>query len=1212
MVSKDKKFILWFDEVNMKDVGLVGGKNASLGEMYQELTKKKINIPYGFAVTAYAYRYLLKKAGVEEHIKQTLKGLKVKDVRNLATRGKKIREIIRSCEFPPELHKAIVASYHKLSKKYRAKNTDVAVRSSATAEDLPEASFAGQQETYLNIHNEKLLINACKNCFASLFTDRAIAYREEKGFDHFKVYLSIGVQKMVRSDRASSGVMFTLDTETGFDNVVFVTSAWGLGENVVQGAVNPDEFHVFDPTLLKGYKPIITKTLGSKSMTMIYAEGKKPVKNTTTPPAKQKQFSISDEEVLKLARWGCAIEKHYSNKKKRWTPMDIEWAKDGISKELYIVQARPETVQSQKQRHILEEYQLKQKGEVIITGKSVGSRIANGTATVIRNVKDIEKFKPGQILVTEMTDPDWVVIMKQAGAIVTDKGGRTCFTGNTIILTNKGFMTFEKIFENYEGLQVLSLNKQTLKIEWKPVIASMKRKSEVIELETSQTGRMKGNKLRLTPDHKMLTLLNRKLISKEIKNIFQDKELILTAQRIPALTASTLKEQKLAYLLGAISTDGHIHTTRTRGEITFIQKPTAEKLRFIKKVNDCLQSTFNKSFKQTTKKTSTGQIRGKKVIGNANAYRCYSKQIAQELALEQESLPETLLYADSEMIYHFLAGVIDGDGSYGKNRINIYCSKTNLLQSIVISCLRLGIAPQITTNRTIYNVQIVEKIPELLKYTQRVKGSFERTRFGTRYFAAKQILGDVMDKVNYKGRMRPYVDNNLLIDTNKIQKMLPMCDTKLKQEFQKIIDSDLRMQRVNSINSLGTQDVYNITVADNHNYLVFTDRYTPILVNNCHAAIVSRELGIPCVVGTLNGTDKIKNGEKITVNCAEGDTGYVHKGLLKYEVKKINIKKFPKTRTKVMMNLGNPDEAFDLSFIPNAGVGLAREEFIINSYIKIHPMALVEYNKVPGHVKKKIDALTQGYKDKKQFFIEQLARGVGTIAAAFYPNDVIVRMSDFKSNEYANLIGGKLYEPKEENPMIGWRGASRYYNPKYSPAFALECRALKKVREEFGLVNMKIMIPFCRTVEEGKKVIAEMRKNGLVQGKNGLQVYMMCEIPSNVVLANEFSKVFDGFSIGTNDLTQLTLGLDRDSALVADLYDERNEAVKDLVHYVIDKAKKNKRKIGLCGDAPGTFKEFAQFLVECGIDSISLSPDAVVKTALIIADMEKRLKRRKK
>lgn len=803
MVSKAKKFILWFDEVNMKDVGLVGGKNASLGEMYQELTKKKINIPYGFAVTAYAYQHLLEQAGVEEHIKQALEGLDVKDMRNLSKRGKKVRDIIKKCEFPPELHKAITKAYQKLSKKYKTKNVDVAVRSSATAEDLPEASFAGQQETYLNIHNEKALISACKKCFASLFTNRAIAYREEKGFDHFKVYLSIGVQKMVRSDKASSGVMFTLDTETGFDDVVFITASWGLGENVVQGAVNPDEFHVFEPTLQKGYKPIITKSLGSKSKTMIYAEGKEPTKNTNTPLEKQSKFCLTDEEVLQLAKWGCIIEKHYSKKKGTWTPMDIEWAKDGISSKLYVVQARPETVQSQKQRHTLEEYKLKEKGEIITTGKSVGSKIANGKAAVIKNVKEIEKFKPGQILVTEMTDPDWVPIMRRAAAIVTDKGGRTC-----------------------------------------------------------------------------------------------------------------------------------------------------------------------------------------------------------------------------------------------------------------------------------------------------------------------------------------------------------------------------------------------------------------------HAAIVSRELGIPCIVGTTDATSKIKNTQPITTDCSQGDEGLIYKGELKYEIKKVNIKNFPETKTKVMMNIGSPNEAFELSFTPNSGVGLAREEFIINSYIKIHPMALIDYKKMPKHIKKKIDALTQGHSDKKQFFIDKLARGVGTIAAAFYPNDVIVRMSDFKSNEYANLIGGKLYEPKEDNPMIGWRGASRYYNPKYAPAFALECKALKKVREEFGLMNVKVMIPFCRTTEEGKKVIKEMKKNGLEQGKNGLQVYVMCEIPSNVVLADEFSKVFDGFSIGTNDLTQLTLGLDRDSELVADLYDERNEAVLRMVQYVIERAKKNKKKIGLCGDAPSTYPEFAQFLVECGIDSISLSPDAVVKTTLAIAEMEKKLGRK--
>ncbi len=804
-MDKSKQFILWFDELKIEDVPLVGGKNASLGEMYRELTKKKVRIPFGFAVTAYAYQYLLKKAGVEQEIKDALKGLNVKNMANLSERGRKVRDIIRKCDFPPELYKAIHDAYKKLSKKYKDKNVDVAVRSSATAEDLPDASFAGQQETYLNIRGEHALIDACKNCFASLFTNRAIVYREEKGFDHFKVYLSIGVQKMVRSDLASSGVMFTLDTETGFPDVVYVTGAYGLGENVVQGAVNPDEFHIFKPTLKKGYRPIISKSLGSKELRMVYTEdGKHPTKNIPVPQEERSQFCMTDDEALQLAKWGALIEEHYTKKRGKWTPMDLEWAKDGKLKQLFIVQARPETVQSQKARHMLEEFSLQQKGKIIATGKSVGNKIGQGTAHVIKNVKDIKQFKQGEVLVTEMTDPDWVPIMRMASAIVTNQGGRTC-----------------------------------------------------------------------------------------------------------------------------------------------------------------------------------------------------------------------------------------------------------------------------------------------------------------------------------------------------------------------------------------------------------------------HAAIVSRELGIPCVVGTLTGTKHIKNGQKITVSCAEGEEGRIYHGLLKYTVKKTDLKKIPQTRTKIMMNVGNPEEAFEQSFIPNSGVGLAREEFIINGYIKIHPKALLDYPKVPKDVKAEIDKLTAAYKDKKQFFVDQLARGVSNIASAFYPNDVIVRMSDFKSNEYANLIGGKAYEPKEENPMIGWRGASRYYSPEYKDAFALECKAIRKAREAFGLTNIKLMIPFCRTVAEGKKVIAEMRKNGLVQGKHDLQVYVMCEIPANVVLAEEFAKVFDGFSIGTNDLTQLTLGLDRDSALVSDLYDERNEAVKRLVHYVIHMAKKHKRKIGICGDAPSTYPEFAQFLVSCGIDSISLSPDAVLKTTLAIAAIEKKLRKHK-
>ena len=795
-MNKNKRFILWFKDLAIKDVPLVGGKNASLGEMYRNLTKKGINVPDGFAVTAYAYRYLLEKAKIRNKIKKILHGLNTKDVRDLAKRGKEVRETILGAEFPKELENSIKQAYKDLCRKY-GPNTDVAVRSSATAEDLPDASFAGQQETFLDIKGEENLLRACKKCFASLFTNRAISYRVDKKFSHFKVALSIGVEKMVRSDLASSGVMFSIDTETGFKDAVLMNGSYGLGENIVQGTVNPDQFYVFKPTLKKGFNAVISKKLGTKKLKMIYS--KSGTKNISTTEKERTNFVISDKEIMKLAEWSCIIEEHYKK------PMDMEWAKDGRTNKLFIVQARPETVQSQKDTNILEEYILQGKGSLVVSGLSVGDRIGQGQANVIKNAHDIHKFKKGQVLVTDMTDPDWEPIMKIASGIVTNRGGRTC-----------------------------------------------------------------------------------------------------------------------------------------------------------------------------------------------------------------------------------------------------------------------------------------------------------------------------------------------------------------------------------------------------------------------HSAIVSRELGIPCVVGTNNGTSKIKTGQKITISCAEGEGGHVYNGLLKFKIKKTNLKKLKRPKTKIMMNVGNPEQAFEFSFIPNDGVGLAREEFIINEYIKIHPLALLNFNRLKDKkAKKKIQELTSNYKNKADFFVDKLSQGIAMIGAAFYPKDVIVRTSDFKSNEYANLIGGKEFEPCEDNPMIGWRGASRYYSENYKKAFALECRAFKKVREEMGLANVKMMIPFCRTVEEGKKVLKEMEKNGLKRGKNGLEVYVMCEIPSNVILADEFSKIFDGFSIGSNDLTQLTLGLDRDSELVSHIYDERNEAVEKLVADVIKRAKKNKRKIGICGDAPSSFEDFAQFLVFCGIDSISLSPDAVIRTTLKILEKEKKLKRKK-
>ena len=818
--EKTQALVLWLADVSMNDVAIVGGKNASLGEMIQQLTPKGINVPGGFATTAFAYRYFIQQAGLEPKLRQLFADLDVEDLGNLRSRGKQARALILNTPFPEELNTAITEAYSQLCQRYsmdfsdcdRFKgeekeicqkytyNVDVAVRSSATAEDLPDASFAGQQETYLNVHDVQCVLEACHKCFASLFTDRAISYRTINGFDHFNVALSVGVQKMVRSDLATSGVMFSIDTETGFKNAALITAAYGLGENVVQGAVNPDEYIVFKPTLKDGYRPILDKRLGSKEIKMVYdIGGSKLTKNIPTSDRARAKYAIDDDEILQLAEWTCQIEDHYSQVRNTYTPMDIEWAKDGLNNELYIVQARPETVQSQKSVNVLQTYRLDAAGDKILTtGRSVGEKIGAGTARVILEVTDIDKFQPGEVLVTNKTDPDWEPIMKQASAIVTNQGGRTC-----------------------------------------------------------------------------------------------------------------------------------------------------------------------------------------------------------------------------------------------------------------------------------------------------------------------------------------------------------------------------------------------------------------------HAAIIAREMGIPAIVGCGDATDNLSTGLKVTVSCAEGEQGRVYGGLIPFTVEKIQLDNLPKTKTKILMNVGNPESAFGLSALPCDGVGLARLEFIIANHIKVHPLALLKFNELKdGKEKMAIARQTAHYPNKPAFFVDKLARGIATIAAAFYPKPVIVRMSDFKSNEYANLLGGKQFEPQEENPMLGWRGASRYYDPKYREAFALECQAFKRVRNEMGLTNLIPMIPFCRTPDEGRKVLAEMAKHGLVKGENGLQVYVMCELPSNVMLAAELAEVFDGFSIGSNDLTQLTLGLDRDSALVSHLFDERNPAVEAMLTMAIGVAKQKQRKIGICGQAPSDYPQFAEFLVKEGIDSISLNPDTVLKTRLHIAEVE--------
>ncbi|HSN16878.1 MAG TPA: phosphoenolpyruvate synthase [Gammaproteobacteria bacterium] len=781
----DPRYVVSFEKLGMADVDKVGGKNASLGEMISHLAKLGVSVPGGFATTAAAYREFLAHEGLAERVNRELAKLDIDDVTALAETGARIRQWLVETPFPAALEKSIRESYAALS---GGKDASVAVRSSATAEDLPDASFAGQQETFLNVRGAEEVIKAVKLVFASLFNDRAISYRVHHGFEHAEVALSAGIQRMARSDLGASGVMFTMDTESGFNDVVFITASYGLGETVVQGAVNPDEFYVYKPALAQGKSPIVRRNLGSKAIMMVYGEGGgKAVKTIDVHAEARARFCINDADVIELAKQALIIEKHYQR------PMDIEWAKDGHDQKIYILQARPETVKSRRSQNI-ERYELKARGPVLAEGRSIGQKIGAGTAKVVSDLHEMNRIQQGDVLVTDMTDPDWEPVMKRASAIVTNRGGRTC-----------------------------------------------------------------------------------------------------------------------------------------------------------------------------------------------------------------------------------------------------------------------------------------------------------------------------------------------------------------------------------------------------------------------HAAIIARELGIPAVVGCGDATRKIKDGQAVTVSCAEGDTGFIYQGKLAFERREISLAKMPQAPLKIMMNVGTPERAFDFAGLPHKGVGLARLEFIINRMIGVHPKALINYDKQPLDVKREIDARMAGYKDPVSFYVDRLAEGIGTIAAAFAPEPVIVRTSDFKSNEYANLVGGRQYEPHEENPMLGFRGASRYIDPSFRDCFELECRALKKVREEMGLANVQVMIPFVRTVEEARKVVEILAANGLKRGEQGLKVIMMCELPSNALLADEFLEHFDGFSIGSNDLTQLALGLDRDSGVIAHLFDERNEAVKKLLTLAIQACRKRGKYIGICGQGPSDHPDLAKWLLEQGIESVSLNPDTVVETWLFLA-----------
>ena len=798
MIMTKPIYVRFFEEFDIGDVPLVGGKTASLGEMYQKLSSEGVRVPNGFAITAEAYRYMLEEAGVLEPLHAALDGLDPSDVADLARRAKRARELVYGAGLPSDLASEILAGYRRLQEEY-GEDVGLAVRSSATAEDLPTASFAGQQDTFLNIRGEQSLLDACRRCFASLFTDRSVHYRIDQGFDHYKVALSIGVMKMVRSDLASSGVMFTLDTESGFRDVVFITGAYGLGENVVQGAVDPDEFYVHKPSLVAGHRAVLRRLLGDKAVKMVLVEGetKHTTRNIPTQKADREHFCLSDVDVLELADSAVTIETHYGR------PMDIEWAKDGIDGKIYIVQARPETAASQRQVSSLETYVLEHAGEVVAEGRSVGERIASGTVRVIENVAHLAQFRPGEVLVADTTTPDWEPVMKTAAAIVTNRGGRTC-----------------------------------------------------------------------------------------------------------------------------------------------------------------------------------------------------------------------------------------------------------------------------------------------------------------------------------------------------------------------------------------------------------------------HAAIIARELGIPAVVGAGDATTAVPTGVTVTVSCAQGDAGFVYRGEVGFHVERSEVGDLARPVTKIMINLGNPDLAFKTSFLPNDGVGLARMEFIISESIRAHPLALLHPEQVTDRkAREDLAQLIRGYRDGEQFFVERLAEGIGTIAAAFWPKPVVVRMSDFKTNEYANLLGGAGFEPAEANPMLGFRGASRYAHPAYAEGFALECKAMLRVREEMGLTNVILMLPFVRRVQEADRVLAKMAELGLERGDHGLEVYAMCEIPNNVLLIDQFAERFDGFSIGSNDLAQLTLGVDRDSEIVAFDYDERDEGVKEMIRLAVEGCQRNHMHSGLCGQAPSDYPDMAEFLVELGIDSMSLNPDTVLKTTRQVLEVEARLGR---
>jgi pyruvate,water dikinase len=1187
------KNVVWFKDIKKEDVSIAGGKGANLGEMYAA----KLPIPPGFVVSSYAFKQFLSKTRIGPKIYSILKNLTAEDTELIHDASEKIQDIILNARMPEKIEFDIKEAYDNMNIdidyiKSINKNTMslikagrdlpyVAVRSSATAEDLPEASFAGQQATYLNIKGKDNLIKAVQLCWASLFTARAIYYRIKNNFPHEKVLIAVVVQKMINS--FSSGVIFSINPATNEEEIV-IEAGFGLGEAIVGGEITPDHYIVDKKTL-----KIKSKKINKQEFMYIRDEHLGRTIKKKLKEEQGTQQKLKDREIEKLAELTKKIEEHYKK------PQDLEFAIE--SNRIYIVQSRPITTMKAVKKKKEEEKEIKQ--ESILTGLGASPGSASGKVKLVHGIQDLDKVHKGDVLVATMTMPDYVPSMEKASAIVTDEGGLTCFEGSTKLLTNKGFIEIREAvrrIKEKEKLWILSYDYKKFKPKWKKIVNAGSRISKIIRVVTSQKGTMGGNYLDLTADHKMFTFRDRKLIKKEISKVLENKEMLCLIDSLPKIE-NQFNNYKLAYLNGVILSDGYVKIINhpsgnpRRGYVVFTQKEIERKKEFIQTFKDYFYDVFGKELKQRIKESSS-YIRGRLIQGTATDFTCYSLQIASLFSKMNQNLAEWCLQLNELGSLNFLGGLIDGDGSFCNNRINIYVSKENVLQGIIISCLNLGIVPQVTVNRSIYNVQILERMNDILQFCKKIKIQSYQKTMGTKLFSAKQVLGDIIDKINWKGKIRPYVDNNLLINSKKIlERIIPICGYKQKLELLKILNSSIRMQRVNKIQEFGETEVFNVEVeADNEmdrNYIVFTKRYTPLLVSNSHASIVSRELGIPCIVGTGNATKLLKEEQLITV---DGSNGKVYSGSLEIEEEKEEeVKEFYETKTKIYMNLSEPGKIDEYKNLFFDGIGLMRIEFIITDEIKKHPLALIK-------------------EGKQDVYINKLAQGISKVASAIKPKPIIVRFSDFKTNEYKNLESGQEFEPHEGNPMMGWRGISRYISKEYQPAFRLECKAIKKIRDS-GLTNIHVMLPFVRNTEEVKEVLNIMKEEGLEKSDN-FEIWLMAEVPSMALITEEFAQLpINGASIGSNDLTQLCLGVDRDSGILGKMgyFNERNNAVKQAIKNIIEGFHKYNKSVSICGQAPSVYPEITKFLVENKIDDISINPDVVNKTRKLVHNVEKTL-----